>query len=145
MVNPIKVFTISYKSKKCDKIPPGSDFASGLAPGLAVRGDRETSRTTTMCKAKLPIMGILFPRPSTFNWEDETPMLGLGFALGPTWGDGPRWGASRERLPAKLGSLRISSHMQRQVVFFCTEVRSVEQTWDDKQKKLRVATQMIFS
>ena len=93
MVNPIKpqsfkVFTISYKSKKCDKIPPGSDFASGLAPGLAVRGDRETSRTTTMCKAKLPIMAILFPRPSTFNWEDETPMLGLGFALGPRWGDG---------------------------------------------------------
>ena len=123
MVNPIKpqsfkVFTISYKSKKCDKIPPGSDFASGLAPGLAVRGDRETTRTTTMCKGKLPIMGILFPRPSTFNWEDETPMLGLGFALGPTWGDGLRWGASRERLPAKLGSLRISSHMQRQVVFF---------------------------
>ena len=123
MVNPIKpqsfkVFTISYKSKKCDKIPPGSDFARGLAPGLAVRGDRETSRTTTMCKAKLPIMGILFPRPSTFNWEDETPMLGLGFALGPRSGDGPRWGASRERFPAKLGSLRISSHMQRQVVFF---------------------------
>ena len=122
MVNPIKpqsfkVFTISYKSKKCDKIPPGSDFASGLAPGLAVRGDRETSRTTTMCKAKLPIMAILFPRPSTFNWEDETLMLGLGFALGPRWGDRPRWGASRERLPAKLGSLRISSHMQRQVVF----------------------------
>ena len=118
MVNPIKFYEISYKSKKCEKIPPGSDFASGLAPGLAVRGDRETTRTTTMCKAKLPIIVILFPRPSTFNWEDETLMLGLGFALGPRSGDGPRWGASRERLPAKLGSLRISSHMQRQVVFF---------------------------
>ena len=87
MVNPIKpqsfkVFTISYKSKKCDKIPPGSDFASGLAPGLAVRGDRETSRTTTMCKAKLPIMAILFPRPSTFNWEALDSHLALDGEMG---------------------------------------------------------------
>ena len=74
------------------KISPGSDFASGLAPGLAAKGERRTRRRKT-------ISAIL---------QLASPSTGLGGRQ--CW---RRWGGSRTRLPLNWGLLlRLSLHAE---------------------------------
>ena len=54
-------YKYEYKWKYIYKIHiPGSDFASGLAPGFAVSGDKKTTRTTKIAKL---VSTILQPIP----------------------------------------------------------------------------------
>ena len=55
------------------EIPPGSDFASGLAPGLADKGERKTRRRTKMISAILQLV------PPSTGWVRGS-VLDLRFA-----------------------------------------------------------------
>ena len=64
---------LKAKQSKHFKIPPGSDSASGLAPGLADKGERKTRKRTKMISAILQLV------PPSTGWSGGSE-LDLRFA-----------------------------------------------------------------